>query len=210
MTKTNSVLCNRISLRIGTLVALLFCLAIPMRLSAQVVGATLSGTVTDNSGGVVVDAQVTIKNVSTDIVRTVSTNADGFYSAANLLPDAYVVSVSAAGFSTETANVTLTVGAKQVLNRTLQVGSQTQAIEVAGGEAMTLNLTDAVIGALVEEDTVHELPLNGRSWSDLATLQPGVNEIRAIVNVSNNDRSSPGYGPLLDISGGHPEQNNQP
>jgi hypothetical protein len=208
MMVTNSVHYNRISLRIGPLVALLFCLGIPMRLSAQVVGATLSGTVTDNSGGVVVGAEVTIKDVSTDIVRTVLTNTDGFYSAANLLPDNYIVSVSAAGFSTETANVTLTVGAKQVLNRTLQVGSQTQAIEVAGGEAMTMNLTDAVIGALVEEDTVHELPLNGRSWSDLAALQPGVNQIRAIVNVSNTDRWSRGYGTQLDISGGRPEQNN--
>jgi len=85
--------------------------SLPVR--AQLAGATLSGVVNDSSGAVVVDAAVLIKNTATGTVRQVTTNADGFYSAPNLLPGTYNVKVQAKGFSTAVqTGLNLTVGAQ--------------------------------------------------------------------------------------------------
>src|SRR5713226_5927669 len=86
--------------------------AVPVR--AQVSGATLAGVVADESGAGVPGANVTIKNVGMCVFREVTTNGDGFYSAPNLLPGNYDVTVSAKGFQTTVQKgVTLTVGATQ-------------------------------------------------------------------------------------------------
>src|SRR5215470_17954023 len=89
---------------------------------AQVVGAILSGTVTDPSAAVIPGAKVTIRNVSTGVVTQVTTNGSGIYNATNLLPGDYQVEVVAAGFAPQQrAGLTLTVGEKQVLNMQLRV-----------------------------------------------------------------------------------------
>jgi hypothetical protein len=96
-----------------------------VRAHAQVVGATLSGTVTDQSGAVLPQASVSVKNVATDITRASAASAAGFYTVPNLLPGVYDVTVTAKGFSTEIkTGVNLTVGEQQVLDFTLQVGRQ--------------------------------------------------------------------------------------
>src|SRR6202048_4045112 len=83
----------------------------------QVVGATLSGTVTDQSGAVIPNTQISIKNVATGVTRTVTTDAAGFYTAPNLLPGTYELTATASGFSAEVqTGIMLTVGAQQVLN----------------------------------------------------------------------------------------------
>ena len=90
---------------------------------AQLAGASLSGIVQDSSGAVVSDATVAIKNLSNGAVREVKSNSDGLYSAPNLLPGNYDVTVSANGFSTTVEkNVRLTVGATLSLNLVLKVG----------------------------------------------------------------------------------------
>jgi len=98
--------------------ALLVALAVaafPVR--GQLAGANLSGVVTDESGAAVASAKVSIKNLSTGDVRDVTTNTDGLYSAPNLLPGSYEVTVTAKGFSTTVQKgITLTVGAEQALN----------------------------------------------------------------------------------------------
>ena len=84
---------------------------------AQVAGATLSGLVTDEQGGPVANATISIKNAGTGVAREVSSNADGIYSAPNLLPGEYEVTVTATGFQTLTEKgITLTVGGQQSLN----------------------------------------------------------------------------------------------
>src|SRR6266699_4785908 len=141
---------------------------------AQVAGATLTGTVKDSSGAVIPNAQVLISEVATGVTRTVSPVAAGLYTAPNLLPGTYDVRVSATGFSTQLQKgITLTVGAQQVLDFTMKVGQMTQTVEVTT-EAPTVELTSSELGATVNSTTLRELPLNGRSWTDLATLQPGV------------------------------------
>src|SRR6202048_2504017 len=194
--------------QIAATIALLVGMGLHTRLDAQAVGATLSGTVTDQSGGVVPKADVAILNTATADTRTVTTNADGIYSAPNLQPGPYSVTVTAAGFSKIVQNnLTLTVGSSQVLNITMQVGQSSQTVEVTA-EAPSINLANAEIGAITDETTIKELPLNGRSWSDLANLQPGVYQIHTQPGIETRDRFTRGYGLQLSISGSRPQQNN--
>ena len=169
---------------------------------AQVSGATLSGTVTDSSGAVIPNAQVAITDVATGVTRTVSSGDAGLYSAPNLLPGTYEIRVTAMGFSTQVRKgITLTVGAQQGLDIKMQVGQVSQTVEVTT-EAPTVELTSSTLNAVVNATTVRELPLNGRSWTDLATLQPGVNAILAQPSfATGGDRGNRGFGSEITISG---------
>src|SRR6266566_6073181 len=172
-----------------------FCVMVSLPLHAQVAGATLSGTVMDQSGGVVPQAAISIKNIATGITRSSTTSAAGFYSAPNLLPGTYEIRAAAQGFSSQVqTGIKLTVGGQQILNFTLQVGQMTQTVEVTT-EAPNVQLASSVISAVVNSTTVRELPLNGRSWTDLATLQPGVNAIQTQPDFAvGGDRGNRGFG----------------
>jgi hypothetical protein len=185
------------------------CLVNLRSLHAQVAGGTLSGTITDPSGAAVANAQVTIKNSATGVARAVTTNTEGLYSAANLLPGDYEIAVSAPGFNTETKKgITINVGSQPVFNLALQIGSVSNSVEVTT-EAPTVQLTSSDISATVSATTVRELPLNGRSWTDLAALQPGVDTIQTQPSfASGADRGNRGFGQQLTISGARPQQNN--
>ena len=81
---------------------------------AQVAGGTLTGTITDRTGSEIPNAQIVIKDLATGIERTVTTNKDGFYIAANLLPAEYQVTISANGFNTEIkTGIKINVGAER-------------------------------------------------------------------------------------------------
>ena len=176
---------------------------------AQVSGATLAGTVTDSSGAVIPNAQVSIKDVSTGVTRNVYSDSAGLYTAPNLLPGTYEIRVTAMGFSTEVhKGITLTVGAQQALDIKMQVGQVSQTVEVTT-EAPTVELTSSTLSAVVNATTVRELPLNGRSWTDLATLQPGVNAIQTQPSfATGGDRGNRGFGSEITISGMRPQSNN--
>ena len=185
------------------------CLVISHPLRAQVAGGNLSGTITDPSGSVVPNAEVVIKNSATGITKNITTNADGFYSAANLVPGNYEVSVSATGFNTEVKKgIVINVGAQPVFNLVLEIGAVANRVEVTT-EAPTVQLTSSDISATVNATTVRELPLNGRSWTDLAALQPGVETIQTQLSfTTGGDRGMRGFGQQLTISGARPQQNN--
>jgi hypothetical protein len=140
----------------------------------------------------------------------VSTNSDGFYTAANLLPGGYEATVSARGFNTEKrTGISLTVGAQQVFDLALHVGSATKEVVVVTAEAPAVQLTSSDISAVLNATTVRELPLNGRSWTELAELQPGVNAIQTQPTfAAGTDRGNRGFGQQLTISGARPQQNN--
>src|SRR5437660_7839543 len=172
--------------------------------NAQVAGAMLTGTVTDTSGAVIPKAQVTITDVATGVARRITADTAGLYSAPNLLPGTYQVSVTAPGFATEVQNgITLSVGAQQVLDVTMRVGQVNETVQVTG-EAPMVQLASSTISGEVNATTVRELPLNGRSWTDLANLQPGV--LRAETHPSQDVNR--GFGAQLSISGARPQQNN--
>jgi hypothetical protein len=171
---------------------------------AQVAGATLTGTVKDPSSATIPNAQVAITDAATGVTRTVTTDSAGLYTAPNLLPGTYEVRVTATGFSTHVQRgITLTVGAQQVLDVTMQVGQVSQTVEVTT-EAPTVELTSSTLSATVNATTVRELPLNGRSWTDLASLQPGV----VSAGSHGSGDANRGYGKQVSISGGRPQQNN--
>jgi hypothetical protein len=185
------------------------CLVNSLPSRAQVAGGTLSGTITDPSGAAVANAQVVIKNSATGVARSVTTNTDGFYSAANLLPGDYEVAVSATGFNTGIKKgITINVGSQPVFNLALQIGTVSNSVEVST-EAPTVQLTSSDISATVSATTVRELPLNGRDWTALAALQPGVDTIQTQPSFSTGaDRGNRGFGQQLTISGARPQQNN--
>jgi len=186
------------------LVAFNVLLFMPGPVYPQVAGGTISGTVTDASGAVIPNTQISIKNVATGLTRAVTADTAGFYTAPNLLPGSYEVTATAPGFATEVeTGMTLTVGAQQVLNLSMHVGQVTQRVEVTGA-APTVQLASSTISAVVDSTTVRELPLNGRSWTDLAALQPGVAPVETHVQGDNLR----GYGDEVSISGGRPQQNN--
>jgi carboxypeptidase family protein len=200
------------SARIAVSVFILLAIAVldSGRAYAQVAGATLSGTVTDQSGAVIPQAAISVKNIATGITRTTTASAAGFYSVPNLLPGTYEVRTSAQGFSSQVkTGVTLTVGQQQVLDITLQVGQTNQTVVVTT-EAPNVELASSSIGALVNSTTVRELPLNGRSWTDLATLQPGVSAVTQIQTdfAVGGDRGNRGFGDQISVAGDRPEQNN--
>jgi outer membrane receptor protein involved in Fe transport len=178
------------------------------RLSAQVTGGTILGTVTDASGATVPNVEVSISNTSTGLVKTAATNDAGFFSEPNLLPGPYQVTAKAAGFSTAVVNgITLTVGAQQTVNIALKVGETSQQVEVSAS-ALSVELASSTISQVVSGPTVRELPLNGRSWTDLAQLQPGVNAVHTQAATNTSDRASRGWGTALTISGARPTSNN--
>src|SRR5712691_993942 len=195
-------------LRVGLPVLLLLC-GVTANIHAQVAGGTISGTVTDASGSVVKDVQITITNVATGVTREVTTNDEGFYSAPNLLPGTYETKFSAHGFKSEArAGIELTVGASVALDQVLRVGSTLETV-VVQSEAPIIQLSTSEISAVVNATTVRELPLNGRSWTDLAQLQPGVSAIHTQPDFSaGTDRGNRGFGQQLAISGARPQQNN--
>jgi hypothetical protein len=177
-------------------------------LHGQVVGGTISGRVTDSSAAAIPNAKVYLKNIATDVTTTITTNTQGIFSAPNLLPGNYEARVSAQGFETSVQNgITLAVGSQQVLNFTMKVGTINETVEV-NAVSSDLQLASSTISGVEDSKTIVELPLNGRSWTDLATLQPGVSTIHAMAAVSSTDRLGRGFGVELSISGGRPQQNN--
>ena len=174
---------------------------------AQVSGATLSGTITDAQGGAVADAKVTAKNLATGVSVDTTTNTTGAYTIPNLIAADYEVSVTATGFSTTVSRVTLTVGAKQEMDLMLTVGQVQQEVQVTGA-APQVELETSTISDQVSAATVRELPLNGRDWASLATLQPSVVEARTHLDVTHvGGGGGRGFGDQLSVGGGRPTQN---
>src|SRR6202140_530866 len=105
---------------------LTFALLVSVSACAQVTGSTLSGTVSDASGAAIPEAQLVIRNVDTGVERTVTTSANGFYTAVNLLAGSYQVTISATNFDTETkSGITMYVGGQQTFDVVLHVGTVT-------------------------------------------------------------------------------------
>jgi hypothetical protein len=177
--------------------------------NGQVAGASLSGTVVDQSGAILPKARVSIKNVATGIETLAIVNEGGLYSSPNLLPGPYQVTASAPGFSlVERTGILLAVGDRQLLNFTLQVGQVAEKVEVAG-DLSSVQLQSSSISNLVSANTVVELPLNGRDWTQLTALQPGVVAVTTQEPLGGSaTRSSRGNGAQMAISGTRPQLNN--
>jgi len=161
----------------GVFLAFVLCFFASAPVYAQVTGATLSGTVTDASGGAVAGAQVSVRNTATGIATDTTTDSAGFYTVPNLIPGPYEVRVTAKGFTTAVqSNLALAVGQQQSLNMPMKVGETSTTVQVTEA-APQIDLTSSTLTGQIESQTVLDLPLNGRDWTSLATLHPGVNLI---------------------------------
>ncbi|HEY2646144.1 MAG TPA: TonB-dependent receptor, partial [Candidatus Acidoferrales bacterium] len=128
-------------------------------------------------------------------------------SAPNLTPGAYEVKVTSAGFNTSVSTVTLAVGAQQQLNISMKIGETSQTVQV-NEAAPQIDLTSSTLTGQVESQTVLDLPLNGRDWTSLATLNPGVSQIETQVDYATSSRGNRGFGAQLTVSGQRPTNNN--
>src|SRR2546421_9692965 len=142
--------------------------------SAQVTTGTISGVVQDTSGAVTPGVSVTVRNLDTGITRSVTTDERGRYTASNLTLGNYEVEGQLTGFQTEIRRgITLTVGREAVVSLTLKVGQLSDAVTISA-EAALVDATTSTMSSLVDARTIRDLPLNGRSYEQLALLQPGV------------------------------------
>lgn len=177
----------------------------PSLLNAQVVGGTIAGRVTDATGALIPGAQVLIRNLDTGQQRNLTTNRDGVFSAPSQPVGSYSVTAEAPGFAAYKNNgVTLTIG--QTLELVL-------ALRAAGSETVTVNDTSPSVNTtteqtagLVDSRQVKELPLNGRSYDQLITLNPGT------VNATNQraggiGTSNSSVGSMFSVSGRRPQDN---
>ena len=197
-----------VSLAMGLVLMILLSLFWSLPSEAQVAGATLSGSVSDPSGASIANATVSIKNDATSEIREATSNSDGFYSAPNLLPGSYEVSASSKGFSKAVQKgITLTVGAQQSLNITLKPGEVSETVQVVGTPP-DVQTSSSAVSSTVDSRTVRELPLNGRDWTSLATLEPGIVNIPNQATTSfNANKGNRGFGNQLSDSGHRPNEN---
>ena len=177
-------------------------------LHAQVSGGTITGVVTDASGSVIPQAKVNVTNRDTGVVRSAITNAEGFYTSPNLVPGPYQVQAVAAGFGSRGVNIAVTVGDDLKLDLSLALGTVDQQVVVTDIPP-SVELSSSALTAVVNGAAIRDLPLNGKSWTDLATLQSGVAGVQTQVAFNQGaGRGNRGFGAQISISGGRPQQNN--
>ncbi len=133
----------------------------------------IQGAVTDPSGAVVPNANVTITNAGTGQVLSVTSNSAGLYNSGSLIPGNYRVRVEAKGFRTSQLPVTVEVGTMATGNIKLELGETSQVVEVQGS-SVQVNTEQATIQGVVTPEQIENLPINGRNFLDLAQLEPGI------------------------------------
>jgi hypothetical protein len=194
MLKANQLLC-------GLVAGLLFMPSV----WAQV-GAALSGTITDPSHAVVSAATVTVKNTGTGAVRATATDSAGYYQVVSLPVGGYEIHVTRSGFSEAIrAGVNLVVGQEATVDFTLSLGEVSQRLTVQA-DAPAVNVSTTDISGLVGQQQVENLPLNGRSFDLLLTLNPGVVNF-TFEKFGGIGGSNSTVGNNFAVSGNRPQQN---
>lgn len=142
---------------------------------AQINTGTVVGTITDSSGALVPDANVSIRNIGTGQERSIKTNATGEYSISNLVAAHYSMTVTCPGFSMAVIpDFELLVGQRAVVDAVLQVGQVSEKVVVASSTLPLLTTDSSSIGQVVDTNAVSSMPLNGRNFWQLTQLTPGV------------------------------------
>jgi hypothetical protein len=152
-----------------------FLVLLTTALVAQTFRGTILGTVTDASGAVISGASVKVHNVNTGQDRTTQTSADGSYTVSELQIGTYDVSISQSGFQTSVTNsVTVDVGSERRVDFALKPGQVTEKVEVSGDTLPQVETTSTDLGGVITAATVENLPVNGRDYTKLIYLNPGV------------------------------------
>src|SRR5262249_30050340 len=160
---------------LSTLLALLLLFAPTPAAFGQTSTATLTGNVTDPHGAVVQGATVTVFSAALAIKRQTTTNGEGNYTVAQLPPSTYSVRVEAFEFAVaEVSNLILQVGQQATQNVSLAVKSGNETLNIESGGQVLTNTQNAEIGEVIENKRIIELPLNGRQFTQLIALTPGI------------------------------------
>jgi hypothetical protein len=165
--------------RIAVAAILLVCLVATGSLLAQTPTAVVNGMVVDSTGGVVGDATVTIVNQATNVPSARVSHADGTFTIINLLPGNYALTVEKTGFKKVVLPV-FKLDVNQTLTQkiTLEVGATTETVTVSASSMdVMVQRSSTELGTIMDEQMMHELPLNGRNFTQLMVLQPGVNPL---------------------------------
>ena len=169
--------------------------------AAQTVGASLQGIVTDPTGAAIQNAQVVVIAVATGGVWELRTDSTGHYRIPVLQPGEYEVHASQTGFKpVAQRGIQLTVGQNAVIDIKMDLGTIAEEMTVTG-ESPVVNTTSGAVSGLVGDKEIRELPLNGRSFQQLALLQTGVTPALAAGNDVVGGRT-----PKISINGARPEQ----
>jgi hypothetical protein len=163
-------MCKAISL--STL--LIFALVVTIfTVSAQTPTGIISGTVTDESGAVIANAAITIANKTTGATRSVTANASGIFSAPALDPGEYEVRAQITGFRTTVREATVTAGNTTTVDMAMHVGDAKEVVTVEAAAAQ-INYESHTVAGNIARSEIQDLPINGRGFLQLATLEPGV------------------------------------
>lgn len=174
----------------------------PALTHGQDIRGSVTGTVTSPSGAVIPAVQISLRDVATGEVRRVSTSRDGLYSIPDLPPGNYELTAAGQGFVTQIfTGVAIPAGADRLVNIVMEAG-RPDAVVRAVAPAAVVNQQSATVGGGVNAATVRDTPLNGRDWTQLATLQAGVTGVQ-----SSGVNTQRGFGAAISISGARPDQN---
>ena len=165
---------ERCCIRLGSQVFLLLALSLtllntslPAAGQTTVGSGSITGLVNDPTGAVVSGARIAITNTATNLAITLTSNSSGAYTSGALTPGQYRVQVSAKGFSSVSEVVNVLVGNTATFNATLQLGQESQVIEVQAGEVQ-VNTEQAAVQGVLTSQQIESLPVNGRNFLDLA------------------------------------------
>ena len=171
--------------------------------SAQTFRGTILGTITDSSGASIAAASVTVKNVDTGLSRTVSTSDDGTYAVPELPIGTYTVTVEKDGFKQAiVTGIQVEVSAERRADVVLQPGTVSQTVEVTGEDLPQVESTSNVLGGLIESRVAANLPVNGRDYTKLVFLVPGVAGAPDMIS------DSPGSYGSFSVNGSRGRSNN--
>src|SRR6266516_6541156 len=171
---------------------------IPAPVSAQATGA-ITGLVSDSSGGVLPGVTIEVTSSDTGQVRTAVTVGDGFYTVPLLNPGRYQVQATLAGFRTTIRDgIVVVVNESARADLQLQVGQVEERVTVQA-ESPLVETTNATLGVVIDRQKVVDLPLNGRNFTQLGTLTPGVVAPPVALGGQNGDATPGGFG---NVTGG--------
>lgn len=167
-------------------------------LEAQTGAATVTGVITDTVQAVIPGALVRIRNTATNITRELATDERGSYTITNLTPGIYELTAEKPGFRQyRLSNIVLEVGQVLSLEITLQVGSISESVSVSAEIPLVNTEVGAIKGDVITQDEINDMPLDGRDFTDLAFLVPGV-----------LPRAQGGQGSALNVNGARADSTN--
>src|SRR5437867_7503987 len=179
-------------------VAILLWCAAPI--FGQTANGRISGTVKDQTGALIPGAAVTVADAARGVARNLTTGETGAYLAPNLLPSTYTVRATFPGFQAwQRENIRLEVGQDVTIDAVLLPGAQTETVSITE-EVPLVNITSAVLGGTLSNETINNLPLNGRNFTLLLEMRPGV-----VLTIGND---SGGAG-AASTNGLRPENSNE-